>query len=100
MALDLDWNGMFVPTKPLLEIIIRGSAIYLGLFALLRIVLKRQASGLSITDMLVIVLLADAAQNGMADDYQSISEGWLLVGTILSWAYALDWLEFHSPWFS
>ena len=49
-----------------------------------------------ISDILVVVLIADAAQNGMSGDYLSIPEGLVLVGTILGWAYVIDWLTFHS----
>lgn len=75
----------------------RGSLVYLGLFAFLRAVLKREAGAVSITDLLVIVLLADAAQNAMAADYHSVPDGLLLVAVIIFWAYALNWLGFRFP---
>ena len=37
---------MFLPDVPFLEIIVRGSVMYLALFIMLRIVLKRQAAPL------------------------------------------------------
>jgi peptide chain release factor 2 len=43
------------------------------------------------------VLIADAAQNGMAGDYQSVGDGVLLVATILGWSFALDWLANRFP---
>ena len=45
----------------------------------------------------MIVLIADAAQNAMAGDYTSWSDGMLLVATIVGWAYALDWLAYRYP---
>jgi uncharacterized membrane protein YcaP (DUF421 family) len=96
--LRIDWNDMFVPTRPA-EMILRGTVMYLALFGLLRVVLKRQWTGLGITDVLLVVLIADAAQNGMAGEYRSILDGLILVATIVGWAYGLDWLEFHLPWF-
>jgi uncharacterized membrane protein YcaP (DUF421 family) len=77
--------------------VVRGTIMYLVLFALLRFVLKRQSGGLGITDVLVIVLIADAAQNGMASEYRSVTEGIMLVATIIFWSYALDWLGYHFP---
>ena len=41
--------------------------MYLALYFLLRFVLKRQAGALGVADVLVLVLIADAAQNAMAD---------------------------------
>jgi len=91
------WQSLFALETPLLEIFVRGSVIYLGLFLMLRLVLKREAGGVSITDLLVIVLIADAAQNGMAGEYRSITDGLVLVAVIIFWSYALDWLGYHVP---
>lgn len=95
--LGVDWHKMLVPNTPLLEIFLRGTLVYLALYALLRLVLKRQSSGLGVTDVLVVVLIADAAQNAMADDYTSVPDGVLLVAVIIGWSLALDWLGFHLP---
>ncbi|MFI3119274.1 MAG: DUF421 domain-containing protein [Methylococcaceae bacterium] len=97
--MNIDWKAVFLPDTPLLEIIIRGSAMYLALFILLRVILKRQSGTLGITDLLLITLLADASQNGMAGNYQSLPDGIVLVSTIIFWDYALDWLSFKSTRF-
>jgi uncharacterized membrane protein YcaP (DUF421 family) len=93
----LNWEELFIPSTSLLEIVVRGTVMYLVMFVLLRVVLKRQSGGVAITDILVVVLIADAAQNGMAGDYSSIPEGILLVGTILFWSFAIDWIAFRVP---
>jgi uncharacterized membrane protein YcaP (DUF421 family) len=66
---QIDWTALFIPTVPLVEIILRGTLVYLLLFAVLR-VLRREAGGLGIADVLVIVLIADASQNAMSSDYK------------------------------
>ena len=43
------------------------------------------------------VLIADAAQNAMASDYKSITEGLVLILTIVAWDYLLDWLAERFP---
>ena len=96
----MDWESIFLPDTPLLEIILRGSIMYIALFVMLRIILKRQTGTLGMTDLLLITLLADAAQNGMAGEYKSISDGIVLVGTIILWNYAFDWLGYKFEWFS
>jgi uncharacterized membrane protein YcaP (DUF421 family) len=93
----VDLAGLFVPRTPLLETLLRGSVVYLSLFALLRFTFKREAGGASITTLLVVVLIADAAQNAMADDYTSITDGVLLVLTILGWSFLLDWIGTRFP---
>jgi uncharacterized membrane protein YcaP (DUF421 family) len=97
--MNIDWKAVFLPDTPLLEIILRGSVMYLALFILLRVILKRQSGTLGITDLLLITLLADASQNGMAGNYQSLPDGIVLVTTIIFWDYALDWLSFKSTRF-
>ena len=93
-----DWADVFAPSTPILETFIRATLTYLFLFGLLRFAHKRQAGALGMTDILVLVLLADAAQNAMADDYRSVTDGALLVTTIVGWSVALEWLGYHVPW--
>ena len=94
--MQIDWTSMFVPSIHLAEVFLRGTIIYLLLFLLLRI-FRREAGAIGISDLLVVVLIADAAQNAMASDYKSITEGAVLVGTIVFWDYFLDWLGYRIP---
>ena len=94
---QLSWSEIFVPTHSIMEMIVRGTIMYLGIFTLMRFILKRQTGGLSIPDLLLVVLLADAAQNGMAGEYHSITEGIVLVATIIFWNLAIDWIGYHVP---
>jgi uncharacterized membrane protein YcaP (DUF421 family) len=93
----INWQEMFLPTTSPLEILLRGSIMYLGLFILLRVIIKRETGGTGMSDILVIVLIADAAQNGMAGEYKSITDGLLLVATILFWSFFIDWLGYRFP---
>ena len=95
----IDWQSVFMPETPIIEIVVRGSVMYLSLFLLLRFVLRREAGALGITDILLIVLLADAAQNGMAGDYHSITDGLVLVATLVAWSLLLNWLSYRYPFF-
>ena len=96
---QVDWSALFVPRHSLVELIVRGSCMYLFLFVLMRAT-RRQAGDLGLADVLVVVVLADAAQNGMAGEYGTVTEGMVLVLTIVAWDQALDWLEYHSPLFA
>jgi uncharacterized membrane protein YcaP (DUF421 family) len=94
----VDWQTAFVPDASLLEMFLRGSVMYWVMFALLRI-FRRQAGSIGIADLLVIVVIADAAQNGMAGDSKSITESIVLVCTIVFWDYIFDWLGYKSKFF-
>ncbi|MET0531230.1 MAG: YetF domain-containing protein [Microvirga sp.] len=93
----IDWQELFIPTHPILEIILRGTLTYIMLFLILRFFLKRQSGVIGIADLLVIVLIADAAQNAMASEYKSITEGGILILTIVFWNYVVDWLGYRFP---
>lgn len=93
----IDWSAIFTPTLPLAEMAARGTVVYLGLFALLRLMPNREIGSMGTADLLVIVLIADAAQNAMGSSYTSITEGFVLVLTILFWSYVIDWLDYRFP---
>jgi uncharacterized membrane protein YcaP (DUF421 family) len=91
----IDWAEFFIPTHSLAEIIARGTFMYLSLFLILRFLLQRQSSAIGLADLLVVVLIADAAQDAFAKGYKSVTEGVLLVLTIVFWDFAIDWLGYR-----
>jgi uncharacterized membrane protein YcaP (DUF421 family) len=90
----IDWGELFELSVPALELVIRGSATYWFLFLLFRFVLRRDIGSIGITDVLFVVIIADAAQNAMAGEYKSITDGFILIATIAAWNVLLDWLNF------
>lgn len=90
-----DWRQLLVPSGNPLELVLRASVMYLLILAGFR-VFRRDAGSLSVSDLLVVVLIADAAQNGMAGEYKSLTEGAIVVATIFAWNYLLDWLAYRS----
>jgi uncharacterized membrane protein YcaP (DUF421 family) len=94
--LKIDWRSVFVPSLGVAEIFLRGTAVYLFLFFILRI-LRRESGAIGISDLLLIVLIADAAQNAMSSDYKSVTDGVILVSTIAFWDYLLDWISYRFP---
>lgn len=57
-----DWSAMFVPELSLLEVIARGTIMYLFLFLVMRFLLKREGGQVNIADILVVVAVVDGAQ--------------------------------------
>lgn len=95
---ELDWHGMFVPATSLLEMIVRGTLTYWFCYGYIRY-FRRGPGQLSISDLLLITLISDASQNAMAGEYNSIPEGFVLVGTLVFWDFAIDWLGYRSVFF-
>ncbi|WP_354685145.1 YetF domain-containing protein [Cupriavidus necator] len=99
MDFSFDWReALFFSISPL-EIIFRGTVMYWALFLLFRFVVRRDIGSLGIADLLVIVIVADAAQNGMAGDGESVSDAVLLVITLVAWNRLIDLLAYHFPTF-
>ena len=67
MLASLDWRGMLLPTGNPVELVLRATVMHLFILAGFRM-FRRDAGSLSVSDLLVVVLIADAAQNGMAGD--------------------------------
>ena len=95
--LHVNWQKMFVPQLSLAEMFLRGVIIDVGLCLLLRIVLKRQAGKVSLSDLLVVTLVAGICRNPLVADAYSIPDGLGVVAIVLFSSYAVDWLSYYSP---
>jgi uncharacterized membrane protein YcaP (DUF421 family) len=95
VARRMDWNELFGLSVSPWELVVRGSAMYLFLFILFRVIVKRRVGSIGMADILILVIVADAAQNGMAGEYRSVTDGFILVGTLVGWNMLIDWLAFR-----
>jgi uncharacterized membrane protein YcaP (DUF421 family) len=95
--MSVEWAEVFGLTASPVELIVRGSAMYLFLFVIFRVVVRRRIGAIGMADLLVLVIIADAAQNGMAGEYRSVTDGAILVGTIIGWNTVIDWLNYRVP---
>jgi len=80
---------------PVTELMLRGTLVYWLLFLIFRFVLRRDVGAVGIADILLLVIVADAAQNAMSGGYDTFSEGAILVLTIVGWNWLLDFLSFR-----
>jgi hypothetical protein len=90
---------LFAMNVPAIELVLRGTAIYLLLFVLFRFVLRRESVSFGMADLLVLVLISETAQNTMTGEFTTIPEGAVLIATILGWHVLFNWLWFrlHRP---
>src|SRR5438105_4442706 len=94
--LETDWSRLFTPEMSIPEVLVRGTLVYLALCVLLRVILKRQAGKLSLSDLLVVAVVAGVCRNPLVRDAYSVPDGLAVVAVVLGWSYALDWLCYHS----
>lgn len=92
---DINWTALFALSTPLAEIFIRGTAIYWFLFLIFRFIIRRDVGSVGIADILILVIVADASQNAMAGEYTSVSDGMILIATLIGWNILLDWLAYR-----
>src|SRR6185369_16625277 len=85
------------PDVSLFEMVVRGAIMYFSIFILLRVILRGRTSAVTMSDLIVIVVIADAAQNAMSAAYGSITDGIVLVATIVICSFSVDWLAFRFP---
>src|SRR5688572_6639835 len=97
--IDVQWQQLMIPDTALLEMFVRGTFIYLGIFVILR-VFRRPTGQLSVADVLLITIIADASQNAMAGGYESVTSGFMLIATIVFWDQLIDRLSFRYGWFA
>lgn len=95
--MTLNWGELFGLSVPPLELIVRGSALYLFLLVLFRVVIKRRMGAIGMADILVLVIISDASQNAMAGEYKTVTDGFILISTIIGWNYLFDWAGYRFP---
>ena len=94
-----DWRSIFAIDVPLLELVVRGSLLYVAVFILLRTTMRRTAGQLTILDIVIILLIAGGASDAMTGGTVSVTGSFVLISTIVPWNYALNFLGYRFPWF-
>ena len=95
--MDVQWDALFRFDVAPLELILRGTLMYWFIFVALRMAGRRDLGSLGISSILLLVLIADAASNGMSANYQSVGEGMVLVGTLFFWSVFVDRISYFFP---
>jgi len=80
-----------------LQLFVRGTLMFWFLFLIFRLILRRDVGSASITDFLFVVILGDAAQNAMIGEATSVSDGMVLITTLVFWNYMIDFLSYQFP---
>lgn len=94
----IDWSNVLIPQNPIAEIVLRGTLIYMLLFLVLRFFLNRQAGAVGIPDLLVVVLIVEATTDALGRN-ESVTEAAILIATVMSWSFGLQWLCYRVPAF-
>jgi uncharacterized membrane protein YcaP (DUF421 family) len=78
------------------EIVIRASIVFAGLFLLTRGLRKRTLGEMSPFEMLLLVTMGDIVQQGITQEDMSLTGAALSVGTFGFWIIVLTWATWRS----
>lgn len=92
--LPSDWTAIFTLQTPLLELMVRGTALYVGVLVLFRLMPRRAGGELGRMDLVFVLLIADAAANGLGD-YTSVADGLVMIATLMAWDYLVNLLSYR-----
>jgi uncharacterized membrane protein YcaP (DUF421 family) len=80
-----------------MDIVLRAVAVFAFLYLLMRIVGRRELSTLEPFDLILLVILGDAVQQGLTQDDYSLTGSFLAVGTIAILQLIVSYTNFHVP---
>lgn len=87
---------MFSMATDSLEIVARTALVYVGLLAGLRLAGKRELGQMTVFDLVVVLLIANAVQNAMTGPDFSVQGGLIAAGVLLVLNRALASVRLHS----
>src|SRR5687768_5277823 len=92
------WSKVFHLERPMLELIARGAILYASILVLLRIMPRRSGGELAMMDLIFALLITEAAAHALGE-YHSITEGLIVILTIMGCNFLVNVLSYKIPYF-
>src|SRR4051812_42963491 len=80
-----------------MDIVLRGVVIFGVLYLLMRLIGRRELSSLEPFDLILLVVLGDAVQQGLTQDDYSLTGALLAIGTIAMLQLGVSYANFRFP---
>ena len=80
-----------------MDIVLRGVFIFFVLYLLMRLIGRRELSSLEPFDLILLVVLGDAVQQGLTQDDYSLTGALLAIGTIAMLQLGVSYANFRFP---
>ena len=80
-----------------MDLVLRAIVIFAFVFLLTRIIGKRELGSLQPFDLILLIVLGDALQQGLTQDDYSLTGAILVVGTIAVLQVFVSWLSYRFP---
>src|SRR6266511_206079 len=89
-------HGMITTWSTLLDVALRTSVVYLALLGGFRLTGKRQLGQLSVFDLVLLLVIANAVQNAMVGPDTSVAGGLVAATVLLLWHRVIGYLRRRS----
>ena len=80
-----------------MDIVLRGVFVFVFLYVLMRMIGRRELSSLEPFDLILLIVLGDAVQQGLTQDDYSLTGAFLAIGTIAIMQVAVSYANFRFP---
>jgi len=80
-----------------MDIVFRGIVVFVFLYVLMRVIGRRELSSLEPFDLILLVILGDAVQQGLTQDDYSLTGAILAIGTIAILQVVVSYANFRFP---
>jgi uncharacterized membrane protein YcaP (DUF421 family) len=80
-----------------MDIVFRGIFVFVFLYVLMRMMGRRELSSLEPFDLILLIVLGDAVQQGLTQDDYSLTGAFLAIGTIAVLQLTVSYANFRFP---
>ena len=80
-----------------MDLVLRAIVVFVFVLLLTRVIGKRELSSMQPFDLILLIILGDALQQGLTQDDYSITGAVLVVGTIAVLQVFVSWLSYRFP---
>src|ERR1041385_1817982 len=80
-----------------MDLVLRAAAVFSFVLLLTRVIGKRELGNLQPFDLILLIVLGDALQQGLTQDDYSLTGALLVVGTIAVLQVFVSWISYRFP---
>jgi uncharacterized membrane protein YcaP (DUF421 family) len=80
-----------------MDLVLRAFVVFCFVLLLTRVIGKRELSSLQPFDLILLIVLGDALQQGLTQDDYSLTGAVLVVGTIAILQVGVSWISYRFP---
>jgi uncharacterized membrane protein YcaP (DUF421 family) len=80
-----------------MDLVLRTIAVFTFLLVLTRVIGRRELSSLQPFDLILLIILGDAVQQGLTQDDYSLTGAFLVIGTFAVLQVSVSWVGYRFP---